>query len=86
MRFRQRVIKAWREATRQARRVVIFIVGLALLLCGLVMLITPGPGWLLIFAGLGVLALDFVWARRFMNKIKTKSEDLRRRILDARGK
>ena len=34
------------------------------------MLVTPGPGWLVIFFGLGLLAAEFVWARRLMDRIK----------------
>jgi uncharacterized protein (TIGR02611 family) len=39
------------------------IVGFALLLVGLIMLVTPGPGLLLIFFGLSILALELEWAR-----------------------
>ncbi len=34
------------------------------------MLVTPGPGMLVIFLGLGLLAAEFVWARRLMERIK----------------
>ena len=34
------------------------------------MLVTPGPGWLVIFLGLGLLAAEFVWAERLMKRIK----------------
>lgn len=34
------------------------------------MLVTPGPGMLTIFLGLGLLAAEFVWARRLMDRIK----------------
>lgn len=34
------------------------------------MLVTPGPGWVTIFLGLSLLAAEFVWARRLMNRIK----------------
>jgi uncharacterized protein (TIGR02611 family) len=77
-------LSIWSEALRQARRVGILIIGFALLLCGVVMLITPGPGWALIFAGLGVLALEFVWARQLLQKIKAKGRQLSRRILESR--
>jgi tellurite resistance protein TerC len=60
----------WPETIRQARRLVVSVVGLTLLLCGTVMLVTPGPGVLVILAGLGVLALEFAWARRLLKKIK----------------
>ena len=74
----------WRETVRQARRVIVLVVGLTLLLCGVVMLITPGPGSLLIFAGLSALALEFVWARRLLRKIKAKGNELGRTMFDSR--
>jgi tellurite resistance protein TerC len=73
--------KLWVEAARQARRAIVLIVGVTLLLGGLVMLVTPGPGWLLILAGLSVLALEFVWARRLLKKMKEKGNELGRAVL-----
>lgn len=43
------------------------IVGVILLIMGLIMLVTPGPGLLFIFFGLSVLALEIEWARE-LNK------------------
>lgn len=77
--------KLWPETIRQARRLIVLIVGLTLFLSGVVMLITPGPGWLLILAGLSVLALEFVWARRLLRKIKAKGYELGR-MFDSRKK
>lgn len=39
------------------------LVGFTLLLIGLIMLVTPGPGLLFIFFGLSILALELEWAR-----------------------
>ena len=60
----------WPETIRQARRLVVLVVGLTLLLCGVVMLVIPGPGSLVILAGLGVLALEFAWARRWLQILR----------------
>ncbi len=35
-----------------------------MLLAGIVMIPYPGPGWLVVFAGLGILATEFRWAHR----------------------
>jgi len=56
--------------TVQVRRVFLIIAGFTLLLAGGAMLVTPGPGMLVIFLGLGLLAAEFVWARRLMERIK----------------
>jgi uncharacterized protein (TIGR02611 family) len=55
---------------RSTKRIVVMLVGAALLVGGLVMLVTPGPGIVLIIAGLAVLATEFVWAERMLDKAK----------------
>ena len=53
-----------------AWRIGVAILGGTITLLGAIFLITPGPGWLIIFAGLGILASEFAWADRAL--IKTK--------------
>ena len=43
------------------------VLGFILIVLGLIMLVTPGPGLLFIFFGVTVLALEFEWARE-LNK------------------
>ena len=65
----------------QVRRVFRIIGGFTLLLVGVVMLVTPGPGWVVIFLGLGLLAAEFVWARRLMDRIKKQGERIKGVVL-----
>jgi tellurite resistance protein TerC len=58
------------RTVEQVRRIFLVIAGFTLLLAGVVMLVTPGPGLVVIFLGLGLLAAEFVWARRLMDRIK----------------
>ena len=58
------------RTVEQVRRVFLVIAGFTLLLAGLIMLVTPGPGIAAILLGLGLLAAEFVWARRLMDRIK----------------
>jgi uncharacterized protein (TIGR02611 family) len=44
--------------------------GFVLLVGGAIMLVTPGPGWLAIAGGLAVLASEFRWAERLLNRLK----------------
>jgi uncharacterized protein (TIGR02611 family) len=63
---------------RTGKRAVILVVGLVLLAGGLVMMVTPGPGILLIIAGLAVLATEFAWAEVMLDRAKeqaTKAKD-----------
>jgi uncharacterized protein (TIGR02611 family) len=65
----------------QVRRVFRVVAGFTLLLVGAVMLVTPGPGWLVIFFGLGLLAAEFVWARQLMERIKREGGRLKETVL-----
>ena len=53
-----------------AWRIGVAVLGGTITVLGAIFLITPGPGWLISFAGLGILASEFAWADRAL--IKTK--------------
>ena len=59
-----------RVGLRQARRVVILLTGSTVLLVGLAMVVLPGPAFLVIPAGLAILAVEFMWARRWLCRVK----------------
>ena len=73
------------RTVEQVRRVFRIIAGFTLLLAGIVMIVTPGPGWLVILLGLGLLAAEFVWARRLMDRIKREGDRVRVRLPRARA-
>jgi len=52
------------------RRIVISIVGATVLLLGIIMLVTPGPAFVVIPVGLAILAIEFVWARQWLRKLR----------------
>jgi len=55
---------------RNVKRVVKTVFGFTLLAIGVLLLITPVPGWVVIFAGLALLAAEFLWARRLLDRLK----------------
>ena len=65
----------------QVRRFFKILGGFTLLLIGGIMLVTPGPGWLVIFLALTVLAAEFVWARRLMDRMKHQGNRLKDSVL-----
>jgi uncharacterized protein (TIGR02611 family) len=65
------------RTVEQVGRVFRVVAGFTLLLGGVVMIVTPGPGWLVIFLGLGLLAAEFVWARRLMDRMKREGDRVR---------
>ena len=58
---------------RSSKRAAVFVLGVALLAVGLVMFVTPGPGIVLVVAGLAVLATEFAWAEHLLDKAKTSA-------------
>ncbi|MGE2713624.1 TIGR02611 family protein [Mycolicibacterium litorale] len=64
--------KKWREALRRRPRVDFFyriavgVVGLVVLGLGVLAIPYPGPGWAIVFIGLGILATEFEWAQRLL--------------------
>lgn len=55
---------------RFAKRVAIGIIGGTVVLIGAAMLVLPGPAVVVIPLGLAILATEFVWARRWLRKLK----------------
>ena len=65
------------KTVRQVKRFFVILGGFTVLLAGVVMLVTPGPGWVTIALGLAILAGEFVWARRLLDRLKEHGGKLR---------
>lgn len=65
-------------------RVFVFVIGIVVILAGVVMLVTPGPGWLAIVAGFAILASEFMWARHALRKAKGVAIAAKEKALDPR--
>ncbi|MBZ6474477.1 TIGR02611 family protein [Streptomyces griseocarneus] len=63
-------------------QVGVFVVGLAVVAAGIVMLPLPGPGWLVIFGGMAIWATEFVWAQLVLRWTKRKVTEAAQRALD----
>ena len=51
-------------------RIFIGIVGGLITILGTIFLFAPGPGMLVLLAGLGILATEFAWAEVLLNRTK----------------
>lgn len=51
-------------------RIFVAVLGALVVVIGLILVPAPGPGWLIVIAGLGVLSSEFTWARRLLNFTK----------------
>jgi len=65
------------RSIEQVRRVFRILGGFTLLVVGVIMFFTPGPGWVVIFLGLTLLAAEFVWAQRLMDRMKHEGNRLK---------
>lgn len=65
------------KSLQQAKRFLSILFGFTLLILGVAMLLLPGPGVLTIFLGLGILAAEYVWARRLLDRLKQQGGRLR---------
>ncbi len=57
---------------RQSKKVLIGIVGGLVVVIGLILVPYPGPGWLIVFAGLAILATEFEFASKVLDYAKSK--------------
>jgi uncharacterized protein (TIGR02611 family) len=62
---------------RQARRLIVIVVGFTILVVGIAMIVLPGPAVVVIPIGLALLATEFVWARRLLDTVKERIERIR---------
>ena len=65
---------------RVAKRIAIGIVGGSVLIVGVCMIVLPGPALVVIPVGLGILGIEFAWARIWLKKAKEKAEDVGRTL------
>jgi uncharacterized protein (TIGR02611 family) len=56
---------------RHSKRALIGVIGTIVVLAGVIMIPYPGPGWLVVFAGLAVLATEFAFAAQLLQKARS---------------
>ncbi|WP_030240793.1 TIGR02611 family protein [Streptomyces sp. NRRL S-350] len=71
-------------ALHRVWQAVVFLAGLAVVGLGVVMLPLPGPGWVVIFLGMGLWATEFVWAQLVLRWTRRKVAEAARRAMDPR--
>ncbi|MGH7987701.1 MAG: PGPGW domain-containing protein [Candidatus Binataceae bacterium] len=70
---------------KRVKRIVVLVGGFTVVLLGIVMLVAPGPGFVTIALGLGILATEFLWARRLLRRFRYETVKIARRLFGKRG-
>jgi len=60
----------WRTTMKQFKRIVVMVLGGTVLGIGIVLVVLPGPAFIVIPLGLAILAVEFAWARRWLRKAR----------------
>jgi hypothetical protein len=64
------VEKLEKKSPNQLKRFFVALIGGTVVLIGLALVILPGPAFVVIPAGLAILATEFAWARRWLHRAK----------------
>lgn len=83
MRWRLRNFLRRTITYKWARRIVVGVLGGSVVLVGIAMIVLPGPAIIVIPLGLGILGLEFAWARHWLRKLRATAYDVVNRV---RGK
>lgn len=65
------------KTIKQAKRLIIAVIGFTVLLIGLAMIVLPGPAIVVIPIGLAILATEYVWARRLLDRVKSSASSVK---------
>jgi len=68
-----KLVAILRFIRRSTLLITVGLVGGTVTTAGVVMLVTPGPGLVVIIAGLAILATQFAWAERALDKVKQRA-------------
>jgi len=60
------------QSYKLARRIVVGVVGATVVLLGIVMIVLPGPAFIVIPIGLAILGIEFTWAQRWLAVLRAK--------------
>ena len=77
----QRYIDSWASMPTPIRRILAASVGFVTLVVGVVLLVLPGPGLVVMLFGLAILATEFAWAKRSMHHVKHQGNRVARGII-----
>lgn len=76
---------AVRLAVTRAKKAIVLVTGGTVLLAGMAMIVLPGPAVVVIPLGLGILATEFLWARRLLTGLHERMRRAARKLRNRRS-
>ena len=79
----RRKIRRWfylEHAPKPMRRVIVGVIGGTILLIGIAMIVLPGPAIVVIPLGLAILATEYIWARRWLKKVRVLVQEAKNKV------
>jgi tellurite resistance protein TerC len=81
-------LRPWLRRTityRWARRIAVAVIGGTVFLIGIAMIVLPGPAIIVVPLGLGILGLEFAWARIWLRKLRSAATGVVNRVRGRRN-
>ncbi|MDD5757880.1 MAG: PGPGW domain-containing protein [Desulfobulbaceae bacterium] len=68
---------SWASTLGRAKRLIRIVIGTTILIVGVFMIVLPGPAVVVIPVGLMILATEFVWARKLMERFEKRVKSIK---------
>lgn len=68
------------------RRILILLIGSTVVVVGILLLVLPGPGILVIVVGLAILATEFAWAEALLAAARERAARVLRKVGNSRDR
>lgn len=69
---------------KQVKRIVVAVIGFTILAIGILLIVFPGPAFIVVPIGLSILATEFVWAKKLLEKVKKRIQKTKDSILKSK--
>ena len=81
-----RPVEVIRFIGRSSKRIAVSVVGAVFVVGGVVMLVLPGPGIIVIVIGFAILGTEYTWAAAALERTKSAAESAGRVAKDTAGR
>ena len=66
--------------SKSIKKIIVGVIGFTILIIGVSMIVLPGPAFIVIPLGLAILATEFVWAKKWLDKVKQKFTEQKQKL------